>query len=121
MNTRKLQAAALIAASLVAGSAFAAGSGYGSYDYPETTASSTLSRAAVRAEAVAAARNGTSVNDEYQAHQFPKAEVFTASGLLREQVVAEAVEARRLGLIAEGDGTMPVPTAAQLEQVRLAG
>ena len=44
-----------------------------------------------------------------------------ASNLQRVQVLAEAREARRLGLIVEGDGSAPVPSASQLEQVRLAG
>lgn len=117
MNTRKLQAVALIAASLVAGSAFADGA---EYQYPQP-ATSTVSRADVRAEAVAAMRGNAVANDEYQANQYPKADVMAASTLLRAQVVAEAIEARRLGLIAEGEGSSRVPTAGQLEQVRLAG
>ena len=107
MNTRKLQAAALIAAALVAGSAFADGA---EYEYPQP-----IAKTAVRpAERIAAV-------DEYQANRFAKADPMAAARLLRAQVVAEAIETRRLGLIPEGDGAMPVPTAAQLEQVRLAG
>ncbi|MBX3609156.1 MAG: DUF4148 domain-containing protein [Hydrogenophaga sp.] len=43
-----------------------------------------------------------------------------ASNLSVAQVRAEAAEAYRLGLVAQGE-ILPVPTAAQVEQVRLAG
>jgi hypothetical protein len=42
------------------------------------------------------------------------------STLSRAQVIAETLEARRLGLIANGEQTV-IPSAAQLERVRLAG
>jgi len=57
--------------------------------------------------------------DEYQGNQYPAAVV--PSGLQRAQVVAEAIEARKLGLITEGERQAPVPTAAQAAQIRLAG
>jgi hypothetical protein len=117
MNTRKLQAISFVAASLVAGSAFADGA---EYEYPQPV-HSTLKRSDVRAEAIAAVHSGAVASDEYKANQYPKADVIAASKLLREQVVAEAIAARRLGLIAEGDLAQPVPTAAQAEQIRLAG
>ncbi len=56
--------------------------------------------------------------DEYQASQYPAAAV--PASLHRAQVVAEAVEARKLGLITEGE-QFAAPTAAQVEQIRLAG
>lgn len=117
MKTRKLQAIALVAASLVAGSAFADGA---EYEYPQPVRS-TVSRSDVRAEGVAAVRRGDVVSDDYRSNQYPKADILAASQLQRAQVVAEAIEARRLGLIAEGERSQPVPTPAQAERVRLAG
>jgi len=117
MNSRKLQLAALIAASLVAGSAFADGA---EYEYPQTVRS-TVSRADVQAETIAAQRSGALSRNDFESAPVAKAEVKLASNLQRVQVLAEAREARRLGLIAEGDGSAPVPSASQLEQVRLAG
>lgn len=117
MNSRKLQFAALIAASLVAGSAFADGA---EYDYPQAV-HSTLSRAEVQAQTIAALRSGAVSRNDFESTPQAKADVVLASNLQRVQVLAEAREARRLGLIAEGDGSAPVATPAQLEQVRLAG
>jgi hypothetical protein len=74
-----------------------------------TAAASTAPRVAVRIAAV----------DEYQANQYPAAVV--PSGVQRAQVVAEAIEARKLGLVTEGERQAPTPTAAQAEQIRLAG
>lgn len=74
-----------------------------------TATVSTAQRVAVRVAAV----------DEYQGNQYPAAVV--PSGLQRAQVVAEAIEARKLGLITEGERQAPAPTAAQAEQIRLAG
>ena len=111
MNSRQFQAIALIAASLTAGSAFADGD---TPDYPKAYTSS-VSRAQVQADTIAA----LVAANEYEANQYAKAVV--PSSLVRVQVLAEAREARRLGLVVEGDGTQTVPTASQLEQVRLAG
>lgn len=114
-TTRRFQAIALIAASLTAGSAFADGD---TPDYPKAYTSS-VSRAQVQADTIAALRGGQVAANEYEANQYAKAVV--PSSLVRVQVLAEAREARRLGLVVEGDGTQTVPTASQLEQVRLAG
>ena len=72
---------------------------------------STKSRAEVRAEAVGVAHSGevTYFND-----------VVAGNGLSRAQVQAEAREALRLGVLPRGEYT-PVATAAQLEQIRIAG
>jgi hypothetical protein len=69
---------------------------------------STAPHAAVRVAAV----------DEFQRNQYAAAVV--PSTLQRAQVVAEAIEARKLGLISEGD-QFKQPTAEQAEQIRLAG
>jgi hypothetical protein len=74
-----------------------------------TATVSTAPRVAVRIAAV----------DEYQGNQYAAAVV--PSGLQRAQVVAEAIEARKLGLISEGERQAPTPTAVQAEQIRLAG
>jgi hypothetical protein len=57
--------------------------------------------------------------DEFQRNQYPAAAV--PSNLQRAQVVAEAIEARKLGLIAHGELAAPTPTPEQAEQIRLAG
>jgi len=57
--------------------------------------------------------------DEFQRNQYANATV--PSTLQRAQVVAEAIEARKLGLIPHGEGNVPTPTAEQAEQIRLAG
>ena len=83
---------------------------------PETPFVSTLSRAEVRADAIAARDAGLTTSSEFGS--FIVAE--STSSLTRAQVRAEAVEAQRLGLLASGEVTV-LPTTAQLEQVRLAG
>lgn len=83
---------------------------------PEAPFVSTMSRAEVRAQAIAALNAGQIASGEF-------APVIVAEGmstLTREQVRAEAIAAERLGLIARGEMTV-LPTAEQLEQVRLAG
>jgi hypothetical protein len=57
--------------------------------------------------------------DEFQRNQVGAAVV--PSTLQRAQVVAEAIEARKLGLISHGEATAPTPTPEQAEQIRLAG
>lgn len=59
------------------------------------------------------------VVDEFQRNQLPVAALPTA--LQRAQVTAEAIEARKLGLVSEGERLAPVPSAAQAEQIRQAG
>jgi hypothetical protein len=76
---------------------------------------STLSRAEVQAQAVAARDAG----------QLPRGEILPVQAeagtpLSRAQVRAEAAEALRLGLIPHGE-VLPVASADQREQIRLAG
>lgn len=87
------------------------------YEYPQPIVSAS-SRAEVAAQAVAARQAGTIPRGEAN-YEAPR--VIVASGLTRAQVIAEAIESRRLGLIPVGDAPAKVPSAAELEQVRLAG
>ena len=83
---------------------------------PEAPFVSTLSRAEVRAEAIAARDAGLIASGEFA----PVIVAQNTSTVTRAQVRAEAVEAQKLGLINTGEVTV-LPTPAQLEQVRLAG
>ena len=83
---------------------------------PEAPFMSTLSRAEVRAEAIAARDAGLIASGEFA----PVIVAQNTSTVTRAQVRAEAVEAQKLGLINTGEITV-LPTPAQLEQVRLAG
>jgi hypothetical protein len=83
---------------------------------PEAPFVSTLSRAAVQADAIAARDAGLIASGEFT----PVLMADAMSTVTRNQVRAEAIAAERLGLIARGEVTV-VPTAQQLEQVRLAG
>jgi hypothetical protein len=83
---------------------------------PEAPFVSTLSRAEVRAEAIAARDAGLIASGEFA----PVTVAKSTSTLTRAQVRAEAVEAQRLGLLTAGE-VIVLPTPAQLEQVRLAG
>ena len=83
---------------------------------PEAPFVSTLSRAEVRAEAVAARDAGLITSGEFA----PIIVAENTSSVTRAQVRAEAAEAQRLGLLTTGEITV-LPTPAQLEQVRLAG
>lgn len=83
---------------------------------PEAPFVSTLSRAEVRAEAIAARDAGLIASGEFA----PVIVAQNTSTVTRAQVRAEAVEAQKLGLINTGEITV-LPTPAQLEQVRLAG
>ena len=83
---------------------------------PEAPFVSTLSRAAVQADAIAARDAGLIASGEFT----PVIMADAMSTVTRNQVRAEAIAAERLGLIARGEVTV-VPTAQQLEQVRLAG
>ena len=74
-----------------------------------TAATASAPRTPVRVAAV----------DEFQRNQLPAASV--PSALQRAQVTAEAIEARKLGLISEGERLAAVPTAAQAEQIHQAG
>ena len=83
---------------------------------PEAPFVSTLTRAEVRAQAIAARDAGLITSGEIT----PVIVAENTSTLTRAQVRAEAVEAQRLGLLTTGEVTV-LPTPAQLEQVRLAG
>lgn len=83
---------------------------------PEAPFVSTLSRAEVRAQAIAARDAGLITSGEFA----PVIVAQNASTVTRAQVQAEAVEAQKLGLVTTGETTV-LPTSAQLEQVRMAG
>ena len=93
-----------------AGSAFAA---EGTQDFPAGGISS-LPRAEVRAELADALRAGNVYTIEASATPVAK------STLTRVQVVAEAREAQRLGLL-DGGEVSKFATPAQAEQIRMAG
>lgn len=115
MFTRTLFASSLAVVLAVASTA-ALADGEASYEYPQPV-SSTVSRADVLAAAIAARQAGLIAQGE----QSVVAEVTTgASRVSRAQVVAELAEARRLGVLDQGEHTA-VPTAQQLEQIRIAG
>ncbi len=111
-----------IAFALTAGAAFAEGPIF--VDPPFT---STLSRAEVRAEALAARDAGRFELGDGQvivagkaADSSNSATQYAAGGATRAQVRAEAAEALRLGYFNGGEITQ-FPSAEQAEQVRLAG
>lgn len=111
MNTRTL-IAALFATAFVAPVAMAQEA------TPDHFASftSTASRDAVRADAIAALKAGTIERGE-------ASRSFTefVSAKSRAQVAAEGREALRLGVVAFGEGPGPVVTPAQAEAIRMAG
>jgi hypothetical protein len=111
MNTKIAVLTALVALAGAA-SAFAQ---EGTQEFTDTQALSTKSRAEVRAELLAAQRNGEILSGE--ASPAPMA----ASTLTRTQVQAEAREAQRLGVIPSGEAQTKVATEADLEAIRLAG
>jgi hypothetical protein len=80
---------------------------------------STKSRAEVRAETLVAIDRGQIARNDADATRLAFADF--APSKTRIQVLAEAAEARRLGLIPTGDGQSPIATPEQLEQIRLAG
>lgn len=110
MNLKSLSIAAGLVAAFVSTAALAADEYTLNQNLPSavSAASATTPRVAVRVAAV----------DEFQRNQYPAAVV--PASLQRAQVVAEAIEARKLGLISEGE-LFQLPTAAQAEQIRLAG
>ena len=83
---------------------------------PEAPFVSTLNRAEVQAQAIAARNAGLIASGEFT----PVIVAQNTSTLTRAQVSAEAAEAQKLGLINTGEITV-LPTPGQLEQVRLAG
>lgn len=102
-----------IVLALSAGAAYAEGPLQGNEVF---NFSPTLSRAEVQAQAVQSNRDGLVARGE----STPVANTGATSGLSRAQVSAEAAEANRLGLVANGE-IVPVFSAAQVEQVRMAG
>jgi hypothetical protein len=84
-------------------------------DYPQAVTSS-VSRAEIRAQAIAARDAGlVAIGEIGQRHVQPQ-----AAGADRVRVQAELGEARRLGLIVDGERSAEA-TQAQLESVRAAG
>ena len=115
MTPRTLIAATLVFAFAGAGSAFAQ---EGTQDFAPAQQLSTKSRAEVRAELLAAQRDGTLEISHYgEASPAPLA----ASTLTRAQVVAETREAQRLGLLGADEQGLRVATPAQAEQIHAAG
>ena len=111
MNTKTL--------SLVAGlvAAFASLSSSAALAADEYTLNQNLPARAVTTAPFVAAQ--VAAVDEYQRNLNGVASAPT--GTLRAQVRAEAIEARKLGLLVTGEASAPVPTAAQLAQIHLAG
>lgn len=109
MNAKFTLATAIVALA-AAGSAFAA---EGTQDFPAGGISS-LPRAEVRTDLVDALRAGNVYTGEASATPVAK------SSLTRTQVVAEAREAQRLGLLESGE-VIKIATPAQAEQIRMAG
>jgi hypothetical protein len=103
-----------LALTLAAGASFAEGPLQGNEVF-SSTAASTLSRAEVRDQAVAANAAGLIARGEVQPVQGEQ-----GLGKSRDQVRAEFAEARRLGLVAAGE-IQPIATPEQSEQVRMAG
>jgi hypothetical protein len=113
MNARTLIAAALFTA--VAGSAYAQ---EGTQDFPPAHQLSSKSRAEVRAELLAAQRDGTL--QHYDAGEASPAPI-AASTLTRAQVIAETREAVRLGLVGADETGPRIATPEQAELIRAAG
>jgi len=103
-----------LAFTLAAGASFAEGPLQGNEVFASSTPSS-LSRAEVRDQAVAARAAGMIANGEIQPVQAER-----GVGKSRDQVRAELAEARRLGLVADGE-ILPIATPEQAEQIRMAG
>ncbi len=115
MNAKTLIATALVLSFAGTGAAFAQ-EGTQDFPMPKYQAPSKVTRSEVIATLKAAPAQDVTVGEASPA---PKA----ASTMSREQVVAEAREAQRLGLTGADEGTvyMAGATAAQREQVRVAG
>lgn len=107
-------AAVVVASTLVAVAAYAQEA---TPDHWSAQARSVATREAVRDEARAALAAGTLRTGEAGDHDFTRG--FRPT-LTRAQVVAEAIEARRLGLTSGGEAPR-LPTAKELESIRRAG
>ncbi len=89
--------------------------------YPQQIAApSTVTRAEVKAELLAARRDGSLVDGDGHFEVLARVDTGLGMGKTRAQVRAETLEAIRLGLIPHGEQNI-FPTVEQLEQVRLAG
>lgn len=108
MNIKSLSTAAALIAALGSSTAWASDEYALNQNLPAAATA-----AAMRAEVRAVALN------DYQRNLNSVA--FAPSELQRVQVLAEAIEARKLGLLVNGEVGAPAPTAAQLEQIHLAG
>ena len=106
------------AAAAVKAGTIQVGDGAGMHD--PLPVSSRRSRAEVRAEGAAPhrARTGELI---FEDGPLPDVAGWTPSTLSRTQVVAEAIEARRLGLISRGEAEARSPTPLEQEFVRQAG
>lgn len=114
MQAKTLIATALVLSFAGAGAAFAQ---EGTQDFPMPQwkqPASSLTRTEVMAAAKAAPAAETFAGEASAAPQ-------AASMLSRAQVMAEAREAMRLGVIGVNEGTVRAATPAQLEQIRAAG
>ncbi len=80
---------------------------------------STTSRAEVTAATAQAARAGLIARNDADIERVAGLGVVPQKS--RAQVHAEMIEARRLGLVAFGEGAAPLASAEQLEAIRLAG
>lgn len=80
---------------------------------------STTSRAEVNAATAQATRAGLMARNDADIERI--AGLGFVSQKTRAQVQAETNEARRLGLMAFGEGAAPLPSAEQLEAIRIAG
>jgi hypothetical protein len=103
-----------LAFTLAAGASFAEGPLQGNEVF-SSSAQSSLSRAEVRDQAVAARAAGLIARGEILPVQADR-----GVGKSRDQVRAELTEARRLGLLASGE-MLPIATPEQSEQIRMAG
>jgi hypothetical protein len=108
---KKLAVAMALVAAGASSAVFAEGA---TYEYPDAF-KSTVTRAAVQANAAAAQRAGDLQVGEVNVVAQP-----LRSTVTRAQVLAEAREAQRLGLTSGGE-TTPEPTLAQLRAIQLAG
>jgi uncharacterized protein (DUF2126 family) len=104
-----------LAFALTAGAAFAEGPLQGNEVF---NFQSQLTRAEVQAQVAPAYKADVIARGEASPAQAQATVV--ASSASRAQVQAEAAAAYRLGLVAQGE-ILPVPTAEQNEQIRLAG
>jgi hypothetical protein len=121
MNTRLYTTIALnslLAAAAISIAPLAAASESWLAPPPDLSSPSTSSRAEVRQAAIDARLSTGNVRSD---SLFDGTLDTFVSGLSRTLVRAEAVEAVRLGLTGGYEGRNSVPTAAQAEQIRMAG